>query len=360
MTKNSTFPELRHRAKKAGQPPGTAIYTGEKKSTPTHLIMTCYSDNDAEEIGGKQLTDLTTTLSEPYRTWIDVEGLSDVTIIEQIAEKYALHPLTVEDILNVSQRPKVEEFNNYLFVTLKVLLWNNEKSTFSVEQFSLAIGENFLLSFQESDSNLFDKIRSRFQKGIGARLHLQGTDYLAYRLIDTIVDQYFVVLEALGDKIEDLEETIVNAPTQQNSRNLYRIKRQVLMLRKAIWPMREAISNLLRIDGELITPATHLYYRDLYDHVAQAIDSLEVFRDMMSSILDVYLSSLSNRMNEIMKVLTIIATIFIPITFIASLFGMNFKYMPELAWRWSYPAVLVIMVIVVLFMLRYFRKQKWL
>jgi len=352
------FSELRKRAKKAGQPPGTPIYTGKKNNIAPRVTVIQYSVDDYHESTGTMIEN--PAQKETGITWINVEGLQDIGLIEQIAKEYHLHPLTVEDILNVEQRPKVEEFEGYIFITLKLLVWNPEKYSFYMEQLSLVLGERVVLSFQENALDIFNNIRKRLNGESGQRLREQGSDYLAYRLIDAAVDQYFVVLEGLGDKIERIEERIIAAPTPQNSRTLYRLKRQLLGLRKAIWPVREAISHLMQAEGKLVLPSTRVYLRDVYDHAIQAIDTLEIFRDMLSGMLDMYLSSLTNRMNEIMKVLTIIATIFIPITFIASVFGMNFTYMPELHWHWGYHVALGSMFLTVLAMLFYFRRKKWL
>jgi magnesium transporter len=354
------FPDLYKRSQKAGQPPGTAVYTGEKKIDVPRISIVTYDANGFHETNGATLEECLPAEKATGITWINVAGLHDVDLINKIAKQYNLHLLTIEDILNVEQRAKVEEFDGYLFITLKALLWNAKTDTFNNEQVSLVFGKDFVLSFQECESDAFSNIKDRLRGGQGQRTREHGTDYLAYRLIDAVVDQYFVVLETIGDQIEAVEELIVSFPTPQNSRTLYRLKRQMLFLRKTIWPVREAVSHLLQADGGLVTPFTTLYLRDLYDHVVQAIDTVETFRDMLGGMLDVYLSSLTNRMNEIMKVLTIISTIFIPTTFIASIYGMNFAHMPELHWRWGYPTVLGLMATVTIGMLIFFRRKKWL
>ena len=353
------FPDVHKRAKKAGQPPGTAVYTGDVSNTVTHITVITYNTHDFHETSGIKIDEVLPSATEEGVTWVNVEGLHDTALIEQIAIRFNLHPLTIEDILNVDQRPKVEEFEGYIYTTLKLLIWNAKTNTFNMEQLSIVFSQNFVLSFQENETPLFEAIRKRLRSGPNQRLRQQGSDYLVYRLIDAVVDQYFVVLEALGDQIENIEERIIASPTAQNSRTLYRLKRQMLLLRKAIWPMREAIGHLSHVEGKMITQFTRLYLRDVYDHTVQAIDTLETFRDMLSSMLDMYLSSLTNRMNEIMKTLTIITTIFIPITSIASIYGMNFDYIPELHWHWGYPTVLSVMLAIVLIMLLYFRRRKW-
>ena len=355
------FSALRKRVKKVGQPPGTPTYTGKKKAMETRVTLLRYSEHDFHEAQGDTLESVLPEKQEPgIVTWIHVEGLQNIALIEQLTKLYHVHPLTVEDILNVDQRPKVEEFEGYLFITLKMLPWSNKRHSFTTEQISFVLGKDFLLSFQERENSHFQQTRERLQSSANQRLRQQGSDYLVYRLMDCIIDYYFVVLEGLGDQIEEVEETIISDPKPQNTRTIYRLKRQLMMLRKSIWPMREAISHLTQMEGRLISSFTRVYLRDLYDHVVQAIDTIETFRDMLGSMLDVYLSSLTNRMNEVMKILTIIATIFIPITFIASLYGMNFVNMPELQWHYGYFMVLGVMCVMVVGMLIYFRRKKWL
>lgn len=352
------FRELRRRAKKAGQPPGTAVYTGKKKALDPSITVLNYSEEAASETYGKTLDEALPPIKTPGVTWIHVEGLQNVALIEELAKRYHIHPLTVEDILNVDQRPKVESFEGYLFITLKMLRWSEKRQTFSTEQISFVLGKDFLLSFQERENTYFKPIRERLKNTVNQRLRQQGSDYLVYRLMDAIVDYYFVVLEKLGDQIEAVEDMIITDPKPQNTRTIYRLKRQLMIIRKAIWPMREAVSHLTQDDT--FTAFTRIYLRDLYDHVVQAIDTVETGRDILASMLDVYLSSLTNRMNEIMKTLTIIATIFIPITFIASFYGMNFQDMPELHWRHGYAMVIGLMSAMAFVMLVYFRRKKWL
>lgn len=354
------FSEVHKRVKKIGQPPGTPHYTGESKDTPPLITVMTFDNQTCHESVGHRLSDCLSTEKTTGMTWINIEGLHDVQMMEEVATRFNLHPLTVEDILNVEQRPKLDEFENYIFITLKALLWQEKTATFSVKQVSIVFGNHFVLSFQELDTTLFDAIRDRLKEIPDQRLRQQGSDYLAYRLIDAIVDGYFIVLETIGDQIEKAEELIISTPTPQNARTIYRLKRQMLILRKAIWPMREVIGHLMHVEEKLITKFTQFYMRDVYDHTVQAIDTLETFRDILSSMLDMYLSSLTNRMNEIMKTLTIIATIFIPITAIASIYGMNFDYIPGLHWRHGYSVMLTIMVLTALIMLAYFKKKKWL
>src|SRR3990167_6543575 len=353
------FSEIRKRAKKAGHAPGSAFYTGERETIIPQITVVTYNDKDYQQTSGTCLEDCFTEQKLDVITWINIEGLHDAALIKQIGKQFGLHPLTIEDILYVDQRPKVEEFEGYLLVTLKVLLWQQQTATFAVKQLSLVLGKNFILSFQELDTTLFDAICERLQSSPNQRLRKRGADYLVYRLIDTVVDAYFLVLEALGETIEQVEKQIITAPNPHNARTIYRLKQQLLLLRKAIWPMREAINHLMHTEDKLITKYTRVYLRDVYDHAMQAIDALEISRDMISSMLDMYLSSLTNRMNEIIKTLTIISTIFIPITSIASIYGMNFAYMPGLHWSYGFACIMSIMGLIVIVMMLYFWKRKW-
>jgi magnesium transporter len=253
----------------------------------------------------------------------------------------------------------VEEFENDIFVTLKIINLSAKKSMLSIEQVSIVIGKNFVLSFLESNAAIFNPILTKLQTTQNQRLRQQGADYLAYRLIDVIVDDYFTVLEGLGEQIEDVESRIITSPTSKNARTIYRLKRHILILRKSIWPMREALNHLLYAEDELISKFTRVYLRDVYDHTMQAIDTIETFRDMLSSMLDMYLSGLTIRMNEIMKTLTIITTIFIPITALASIYGMNLPDIPLMKSHWGFSIVSIMMLGSVGYMLLYFRRKKW-
>jgi magnesium transporter len=350
--------DVKKRAQKAGKPPGSLVYTGNKTVTPKMTLISYDSEHYTEK-SSEKFEDLLPLINPDQSCWIDVEGLSNVDLIAQISSHFDLHRLTVEDILNVEQRAKIDEFEKYLFVSLKMLSWDTKQRQFKIEQLSIILGQNFLLTFTETPTLLFETIFGKLRSGSVQRLRSQGTDYLFYRLVDTVIDQYFVVLEGLGEEIDALENLIMTEPTQQNSRSLYRLKRQTLMLRKAIWPMREVINHISQSNERFITDYTRLYMRDVYDHTVQAIDTIETYRDMLSSMLDVYLSSLTNRMNEVMKTLTIIATIFIPITYIASVYGMNFSNMPELQWHYGYYFTLGLMVMVAVSMLSYFKYRKW-
>jgi len=351
------FSDIRSQAKRAGHAPGVLIYTGRSKN-PTQITLVNYTKESCAEKSTLNFDEISTFLDEPGNHWIQAEGFKDVDIISQIQKKFQLHPLTAEDILT-GQRAKLEEFDHYIFVTLKILTWDKAKKKFAIDQVGLVLGSHFLLSFSSGPLDIFKKIKDKLMSGPKQRLREQSTDYLFYRLIDAIIDQYFVVLEELGELIDSTETLIVTEPERHHIRKLYRMKRETLMLRKSIWPMREVVNHLSQLDDKFITKFTRLYIRDVYDHTMQAIDTIETYRDMLSSMVDIYLSSLTNRLNEVMKTLTIISTIFIPITFIASFYGMNFYNMTELKWRYGYPTVIVIMILSVIAMMIYFRKKKW-
>jgi magnesium transporter len=345
--------------KPAGLAPGTLVYVGEKR---VEAVRITYFDYDEQNFAEKQVANIEECFpfkTTPTVTWINIDGLHDIQIIEKLGKEFELHPLLLEDILSTRQRPKAEDYEKYFFIVLKMLHYNDEEQTVESEQVSIVLGNNFVISFQETVGDVFDNVRDRIRNAKG-RARKMGPDYLAYSLIDAIVDGYFTILEKLGEKIEFLEEQLVVEPTEQTLHQIHRLKRELIILRKSVWPLREVISTLQRTESKLISEVTSIYLRDVYDHTIQVIDTIESFRDMAAAMVDIYLSSLSNRMNSVMKVLTIIATIFIPLTFIAGVYGMNFKDMPELQWRWGYPAILLVMVLVAGVMLVYFRKKKWL
>jgi len=281
-----------------------------------------------------------------------------VDIIEKIGNHFNIHPLILEDIVNTGQRPKMEDFIDYIFIVLKMLYYDEKENETKAEQVSLILGSNFVISFQESEGDVFDTIRKRIRSDRG-RIRRMGADYLAYALIDAIVDNYFIILEKLGEKIEDIEDELVTNPAPATLQAIHDLKREMIFLRKSVWPLREVVSRLERWESPLINKSLDIYLRDVYDHTIQVIDSIETFRDMLSGLFDIYLSSVSNRMNEIMKVLTIIATIAIPLTVITGIYGMNFQSMPELQWWWSYPIVLLVMLTLGILMIIYFRRKKW-
>jgi magnesium transporter len=299
---------------------------------------------------------------KPTVSWLNVDGVHQAQVIEEIGTNLDIHPLVMEDILNTSQRPKIEDFDEYIYIVLKMLYWNEEHSEVESEQVSLILGDTYVISFQEGDitgKDVFEAVRGRIRGG-KSRISKRGADYLLYSLIDAAVDHYFVILEHLGERITDLEEELVTDPTIDTLQLIHNLKRELVFLRKYVWPLREVVSRLEKAETDLLEESTSIYLRDVYDHTIQVIDTIETFREMISGMLDIYLSSISNKMNEVMKVLTIIATVFIPLTFIAGIYGMNFVYMPELQWRFGYFIVLFIMALIFIGMIIYFRRRRWL
>jgi magnesium transporter len=350
---------IKKQLRKAGTSPGTLIHIGDQKVDETRITLIDY---DAEHLQEKVLDDIEEAFplkDLPTVTWINIDGLHQLDIIEKVGQHFNIHPLVLEDIVNTGQRPKTEEFEDLIFVVLKMLHYNENSEKITSEQFSLVLGPNFLVSFQEIQGDVFKTVRERIRKP-KTRIRKAGCDYLAYALIDAIVDNYFLILEKLGENIEAIEEDLLENPSPETLQTLHEMKREMIYLRKQIWPIREIINSLAKSESSLIQEQLHVYFRDVYDHTIQIIDTIESYRDILAGMLDIYLSTLSNRMNEVMKVLTIIATIFIPITFVAGIYGMNFKFMPELEWRWGYATVWAIIVVVAGIMIGFFKKKQWL
>ena len=345
-------------ADKAGLSPGSLIYIGPSIKDEVKIHIMSYDEARFEELSNANLGDVTRCLANPGVTWINVSGIHDVDLISALGKQFGLHPLTMEDIVNTAQRPKAEEFERYIFLVLKMASYNEEQKLIEMENISLVLGEGWVLSFQERPGDVFRPVRDRIRSGKG-RLRKCKADYLAYALTDAVVDEYFVILEQLGEYIEELEDDIVVTPQMPQLQSVYRLKRNVLMLRKSVWPLREEIGAIEKSESPLIAATTRPFLRDLYDHTIQVIDMVETHRDILGNMHDTYLSSVNNRMNDIIKVLTIIATIFIPLTFVAGVYGMNFQYMPELKWAWGYPAVLLFMAMIALGMIVYFKRRKW-
>lgn len=350
---------FRPKKKAAGLPPGTAIYTGDvPKGEKVVINLIDYKGNLVNE---KEITDpseCSVYTKKDTISWIDVEGIHDVALVQSITDSISIHPLVVEDILNVEQRAKMEEYDGYIYLVLKMFHLGKADEIIP-EQVSIILSKNYVVTFQEGvEGDTFQEIRSRIRNNKGI-INSMTSDYLVYSIIDSIIDSYFTILEVFGDRIERLEEELVNNPQKRTLTEIYRIKREMLYIRKSIWPLREAISRLERGESELVSRNTHLYLRDVYDHTINVLDTIETYRDMLSGMIDIYLSSISNRLNETMKYLALISTIFIPMTFIASIYGMNFEFMPELKWIGGYPFALGVMAVVGLGFLIYFKLKKW-
>ncbi len=345
--------------KKPGLAPGTLIHIGEIKTDQISITIMDYDQASLVERSVQFIEDTFALKETPSITWINITGIHQIDVIEKVGQHFDIHPLTLEDIVNTNQRPKMEDYDHYLYIVTKMLYFEPFKEDILSEQISIILGKNFLISFQETEMDVFSSVRERIRKSRG-RIRTSGVDYLAYALMDAIVDHYFVVMGTVGERMESLEEKLLGSPETGMSQVIHEMKRQMIHLRKNIWPLREILANLMRGNSPLFRETTAVFLRDVYDHTIQVMDTIESYRDILSGMLDIYLSMMSNRMNEIMKLLTIIATIFIPITFIAGVYGMNFKFMPELEWKWGYFVSLFLMGMVAIAMLIYFRKKKWL
>ena len=346
--------------KKIGAPPGTLVHVGEARQEQITINLIDY---DAEQLSEEllpfgEVQRCCQLKASPTVSWVNVNGVHEIGHIETLGNCFNLHPLVLEDILNTDHRPKLEDYDDYLFLVLKMLFYDREGGI-RTEQVSLVLGPNYVLSFQEQVGDVFDHVRERL-RGAKCRIRKHGADYLAYALMDAVVDGYFSILETIGDELEEMEQELMVAPSPQTLNRIHHFKREMILLRKSVWPLRELIAALQRGESELIGETTAIYLRDVYDHTIQVVDTVETFRDLIAGMLDLYLSSISNRMNEVMKVLTIIATIFIPLTFLAGIYGMNFEYMPELKWRWGYFGLWGVMLLVAAGLLVFFRRKKWL
>ena len=350
---------LKKRSAKTGLPPGTLVHVGTRRVGETSVRIMDYDEGSVREKGQADLEACLAFRDTESVTWIDIEGLQDVGLLERLGKSYGLHPLILEDILNTDQRPKSDDMESYIYVVLKMLDFDRSSLEIISEQVSIVFGRNYVISFQEGrEGDLFEPLRERIRGGKG-RIRKMGPGYLTYALLDTIIDHYFLILEKFAERIEALEEELVSDPKPETLHQIHRLKLEMIFLRKAAWPLREVINSLEKSESELISPATKIFLRDIYDHAIHIIDSIETYREMLSGMLDIYLSSVSNRMNQVMKVLTIIATIFMPLTFLAGVYGMNFKYMPPIGFRWGYPLILVFMFTVAGIMIYLFKKKNW-
>lgn len=350
--------DLTKPSKKAGASPGTLAHVGRRRMDDIRINIITYGEQHLVEKRCIAIGACKAFLEGPGVAWFSVTGIHDAGHIEDIGDLFHLHPLVLEDVMQSEQRPKMEEFDGYIFVVLKMLFFDKEKAGVRVEQVSLILGPGYVLSFQESEDDVFEPLRQRIRMGKG-RIRNMGSDYLAYAIMDSIVDHYFVILEEMGEAVEALEEAIVSDPKTKTMHAIQKLKRQLISFRRAVWPLREAISSLQQVAEPLISRDLSAFLRDLHDHTIQVLDTEETFHNTISEALDLYMSSLSKRMSQVAQVLTMVATIFIPLTFIAGVYGMNFKYMPELAHPWGYPACLLLMLAVAVGMLLYFRRKHW-
>lgn len=345
------------RGHKAGSEPGTLIHIGQPRAAQPAIRVIEYNHQEITDRLIQEAGDYAVRNGD-HVAWLNVDGVHQAEVIEAVGHAFNLHPLVMEDILSVDQRPKVEDYEGYLYLVMRVLRYDVTRREIQSEQLSLILGDRFVLSLQELPSDIFDGIRERLQQG--RQIRSMQADYLAYALLDAVVDHYFLALEHLGDQIEALEDELVAQPEPSTLTRIHHYKREMLLLRKAVWPLREVLGRLSRDESPLISRETRVFLRDVYDHTIHVMDTIDTLRELLVGMLDLYLSSVSNRMNEVMKVLTIIATLFMPLTFIAGVYGMNFDVMPELEWRWGYPAVMTGMLGISIGLLIYFRRRGWL
>ncbi|HEY5674822.1 MAG TPA: magnesium/cobalt transporter CorA [Malonomonas sp.] len=349
---------FRSKPKQVGLSPGSLIHIGEQKVETSILSIIDFTKENLTieaDVSLQRCLELKSTVTV---SWINLDGIHDIADVEAFGKAFDIHPLALEDMLNTGHRPKVENFDHFMLIILKMLLYDEQSNHIKAEQISLVLTNNNLLSFQESPGDVFDNVRNRLQHSQG-RLRQRGPDYLAYALIDSIVDSYFHILEKIGEHLETLETELINQPSEGILQQIHRLKGQLAFLRKAAWPMRELTNSLLNDEWPLIQDSTRMYLRDLHDHSVQILDTLETFNNTASSLIDLYMTRVSLRMNEVMQVLTIMAAIFIPLTFIAGIYGMNFEQMPELKWRYGYPMVWGLMIACLVGMLWFFKRKKW-
>ncbi len=344
---------------KTGMPPGKMVYIGKGKEAPVRITVIDYDATHFTERKINKIEDCFPYKNTNTSTWINIDGIHQTEIIEQIGKAYDVHPLFLEDIVNTHQRPKLEEGKENVFIVFKMLEYNEQKKSVDVEQVSLVLGKNYVISFQENVGDIFDSVRTRLRSP-DSRIRKYGSDYLTYALMDKVIDNYFLIMERIGEEVEELEGKAETIQSTRFVQEISHLKRETMILRRTIWPLREVINTMLRGEIKEINQETLIFYRDLYDHTVQVIDAIETYRDSLSSALDVNFSLVNLKMNDVIKVLTMISTIFIPLTFVVGVYGMNFKHMPELSWHYGYFLVMIIMAVIAGGMIYYFKRKKWL
>jgi magnesium transporter len=345
------------RSKKAGAPPGTLIHIGRERKSGVVITSCCYDENSYNEDRNLTLEKLFSAQNTLKVRWVNFDGIHDVKMIEQIGLHYGIDTLVLEDIVNSNQRAKIEDYGDYIYLVLKMLTASNSTGEVETEQVSIVFNSEIVFSFQEKQGDDFEPLRDRIRKK--GKIRKMGTDYLVYSILDYIADNYFVVLEKTGDRIEKIEEEVLTSPDRNTVRKIHELKRDTLMIKKTVWPLRDVLALMIRPENEFIHESIAFYLRDAYDHIIEIIDTVEAYRDFLSGLLDVYLSGLSMKTNEKMKVLALISTIFMPLTFIAGVYGMNFRYMPGLERNTGFFIIIGLMLSIVLFMFIFFKKRKW-
>lgn len=344
---------------KAGLPPGSLVHVGDGLVHDSKITVVDYNREAVNEHDIGHIDEILTFMDRKSVTWVNIEGLSDISVVEAVGRFFDIHPLVLEDILNTHQRPKFEEYDEHLYIVLKALTLETEGFKVQYEQVSILLMHDVIITFKEKRDNLFQPLRTRLQN-TSSRIRTFGVDYLAYAMLDTIIDQNFLLLDSLDESVDEIEDELLDQPTAMTLAKIQKIKRELIFIRRAVSPLRDLLSAIIRTDSGLIQEKTHLYFRDVLDHVLRVTEAIESYRDILGSLLDIYISSVSNRMNEVMKVLTVFASIFIPLTFIVGIYGMNFDYMPELHWKWAYPTLWLLLVAIPAGLIVFFKKRKWL
>lgn len=344
---------------KAGLPPGAIVHVGNVHQADTKISLINYNIDGIEEHHLESLEELLEYRNSNMVTWVIVEGLSNAELIGRIGDLFDIHPLVIEDILTTHQRPKFEEYGHYLYIVLKSLTSHGEQFTVKDEQISILVLDRFVFTFKEKSDELLSPVMQRIKTSKG-HFRSMGADYLTYAILDVIVDNLFLLIDSLDDTTLTLEDSLMSdEPARSTLILIQKLKRELIYIRKFVSPLREAIGGMLRSDSELIDQKTHIYLRDVSDHAIRIIESIESYQNILAGLLDIYISSISNKMNEVMKVLTVFASIFIPLTFIAGIYGMNFSGMPELHWKWGYPAIWGVFITITISLLVYFKKKRW-
>jgi len=350
---------LRIKSKKTGLPPGTMVHVGEDSAVETVISIIDYDKDNFAQTKVNSINDILKLRDTNTIKWVNIEGLKNIELIESIGHSFNVHPLVLEDIVNVHQRPKFEEYDDYLFIVLKSISLHSKEFSVSHDQVSILLFNNIVFTLKEKHDDIFIPLLQRIENSKG-KIRAFGSDYLVYTIIDTLVDQNFLILDALDEIVDSVEEELLANTTKETLSSIQKIKRELIYIRKSVSPLREMLTSLLRSESELINEHTEIYFRDVYDHAIRINESIESYRDMLSGLLDVYMSNVSNKMNEVMKILTVFAAIFIPLTFIAGIYGMNFEFMPELKLRWAYPALWVVFFAIPIILVIVFKKKKWL
>lgn len=350
---------IRPTAKTQWLPPGSLEPKPEEAVQPVTMHMFLYDENSFEEKELQSLEEFFATPIDGKVVWLNINGIHDTGLLQQLGDRYDIHPLVLEDITHTYQRPKLDDYEDFLYLVLKMITYDDITREIYTEQVSIVLLKGLVISFQEREGDVFDPIRERIRTGRG-RLRKMGADYLAYALMDIIVDTYFSILEQIGLRMEPIEKTLMSQPTEKTMHEIHHMKREIIYLFNTLWPLRQLVTSLQQNESKLINKSTRFFLRDIYDHIMQVVDTIQSLRDVVSGMMDMYMSIVNNKMNEVMKVLTVIATIFIPLTFIAGIYGMNFTYMPELQWKYGYFAVLGVMFCIFIGMLVYFKRQRWL